>query len=154
MTQRTRFVSEVPKGTQVRVGVGVLVLDDRNRVLLERRSDCGLWGLLGGQVEAGESVLAATIREVKEESGLDVRILGLLGVYSEPSEGRVAIYPDNTVQLVDIVFTAAITAGQLSISAESDELRFFDGDQLPANLVPPARQPLMDFVGGRSGVVR
>lgn len=88
--------------TQVRVGVGVIVRSDSGRILLEKRSDCGWWGLPGGRIEPGESVEQAAIRKVKEETGLDVEIIRLLGVYSEPAE-RIVTYPDNVVHLIDIL---------------------------------------------------
>ena len=62
---------------------GCIILDDKNRLLLQKRSDCEKWGFLGGMVELGESVEEAAIREIKEESGLDVKINSLFGVYSK-----------------------------------------------------------------------
>jgi len=66
---------------RIRVGVGVFVLDDHGRLLLEKRRDCGLWGLAGGRIEPGESVAEAAVREVKEETGFLVQITRLIGVY-------------------------------------------------------------------------
>ena len=144
-----------PEVTQVRVGAGVVVRDAHGRVLLERRSDCGYWGLLGGRIEKGESVEQAAVREVKEESGLDVRITRLLGVYSDPHEGRIVAYSEtDIIQLVDVVVEAEILGGELTRSAESEELRFFALDDLPAEIVPPARQALEDCANGRIGVLR
>ena len=141
--------------TQVRVGAGVVVRDAQGRVLLERRSDCGVWGLLGGRIEKGESVEQAAVREVKEESGLDVRVTRLLGVYSDPREGRIVAYSEtDIIQLVDVVVEAEIQGGELTRSAESEELRFFALDELPAQIVPPARQALQDCALGRIGVLR
>jgi 8-oxo-dGTP pyrophosphatase MutT (NUDIX family) len=73
--------------TRVKAGVGVIIVDDQERILLEQRYDNGMWGLPGGGIEPGESVFEAALREVKEETGLDIRIKGLLGIYSEPAEG-------------------------------------------------------------------
>ena len=60
------------------------------RVLLQRRDDNGRWGLPGGSVEPGESVRTAVIREVHEETGLDVEPLRLIGVYSDPANEAIA----------------------------------------------------------------
>lgn len=140
--------------TQVRVGAGVVVRDSHGRVLLERRSDCGYWGLLGGRIEKGESVEQAAVREVKEESGLDVRITRLLGVYSDPGEGRIVAYSEtDIIQLVDVVVEAEILGGELTRSSESEELRFFALDELPREIVPPAWQALDDYVNRRSGTI-
>lgn len=140
--------------TPVRVGVGVIVVDEHGRILLERRSDCGLWGLPGGRIEPGESITQAALREVTEETGLTVAITQLLGVYSDPSE-KIVTYPDNNVvQLVDIVLLASPVSGQLQYSAESLALEFFAPTNLPIDIVPPAKSPLQDFLRGDRGIIR
>jgi 8-oxo-dGTP pyrophosphatase MutT (NUDIX family) len=107
--------------THVKVGVGVTILDDRGRILLEKRSDNGTWGLPGGGIEPGESVYETALREVKEETGLDIEITGLVGVYSEPCTGRIVTYPDNgdVRHLVDIVLMAKMITSEMTISSES-----------------------------------
>ncbi len=138
--------------TRVKAGVGVVVVNSEGCILLERRSDNGLWGLPGGAIEAGESVRQAALREIREETGLEIRITGLVGVYSEPAE-RIVTYPDNgdVAHLVDVALAAEVVSGKLTLSAESLELRFFHPDSLPWEIVPPARQPLQDFIDGRTG---
>jgi ADP-ribose pyrophosphatase YjhB (NUDIX family) len=64
--------------------VAAVVLDGEGRILLQRRSDNGLWGLPGGSVEIGEAVRDAIKREVREETGLTVEVVRLIGVYSNP----------------------------------------------------------------------
>lgn len=139
--------------TQVRAGVGVVVRDERGWILLEKRSDCGLWGLPGGRIEPGESIEQTAVREAEEETGLRIEVTRLLGVYSGP-EGRVVTFPDNVVQLVDTVVEARVVGGTLARSEESEELRFYAPAELPEDLAPPAREPLRDYVEGRAGVVR
>lgn len=141
--------------TRVRVGVGVIVLDSRGWILLEKRSDCGMWGLPGGRIEPGESVTEAAVREVKEETGLNVEITRLLGVYSEP-ESHIVTFLDNgdVVHLVDILLEAKIISGELSISSESEALHFFNPTALPSDIVPPALAPLQDFLQGKTGTIR
>jgi ADP-ribose pyrophosphatase YjhB (NUDIX family) len=141
--------------TRVRVGVGVIVLDSRGWILLEKRSDCGMWGLPGGKIEPGESVTEAAVREVKEETGLNVEITRLLGVYSEP-ESHIVTFLDNgdVVHLVDILLEAKIRSGELSISSESEALQFFNPTALPWDIVPPALAPLQDFLEGKTGTIR
>jgi ADP-ribose pyrophosphatase YjhB (NUDIX family) len=138
--------------TIVRIGVAAIVRRDDGQILLERRSDCGWWGLPGGRVEPGESITEAAVREVFEETGLTVRITGLVGLYSEPEE-RIVTYPDNVVHLIDAAVAAEVVSGRLTISPESEELQFFDPQRLPADLVPPARRLLADYAQGLSGVL-
>jgi 8-oxo-dGTP pyrophosphatase MutT (NUDIX family) len=141
--------------TRVRAGVGIILRDDLGRILLEKRSDCGLWGLPGGSIEPGESITEAAVREMKEETGLTVEITRLLGVYSKPAD-RIVTYPDNgdVVQLIDILLEANTISGELSCSSESEDLRFFDPAALPSDLVPPAKAPLGDVLKGLSGIIR
>ena len=141
--------------TRVRVGTGVIITDNRGWILLEKRSDCSTWGLPGGRIEPGESVIETAIREAKEETGLDVEITRLLGVYSEP-ENRIVTYLDNgdVVHLVDIIVEARILSGKLTISEESEDLQFFDIENLPNELVPPSIVPLQDFLKRLTGVIK
>lgn len=140
--------------TQVRLSVAVLIRDDKRRVLLEKRSDCGLWGLPGGRVEPGESVSQAACREICEETGFHIAVNRLLGVYSEPHD-RIVRFPDRTVQIVDILLEAEIVSGELKISAESEEMRFFATTEFPveAETIPPARKVLRDIAAGQIGMI-
>ncbi|MGZ8404978.1 MAG: NUDIX domain-containing protein [Nitrospira sp.] len=145
----------VVEGMRVRVGVGVVVRGQEETILLEKRRDCGWWGLPGGKVEPGESLIDAAAREVLEETGLTVEVTHLIGVYSDPP-GRIVTYPDNgdVVQLVDVVLGARVLSGRIVCSHESEEVRFFSPSELPEQIVPPARQPLADAFEGRCGVLR
>lgn len=142
--------------TLVKLGVGVIIIDNNGRILLEKRTDNAMWGLPGGVVEPGESVKQTAIREVKEETNLDVKIIELIGVYSDPRAGRIATYPDNgdVRHLIDVVVMAEIISGILILSEESLDLKFFKSDCLPIKLVAPAKQPLQDFLNGFKSVIR
>lgn len=149
------YGSTVVEGMRVRVGVGVVVRGPGEAILLEKRRDCGWWGMPGGRVEPGESVVDAAVREVFEETGLTVEVTHLIGVYSDP-DGRIVTYPDNgdVVQLIDVVVEARVLSGRIVCSPESEEVRFFTPSQLPEHIVPPARRPLADALEGRCGVLR
>lgn len=73
-----------------------VVRDATGRVLLVRRADDGNWELPGGRVDVGETAAAAVVREVAEEAGLDVKVTGVSGVYSDP--GYVLAYPNGEVR--------------------------------------------------------
>lgn len=141
--------------TVVRAGVGVVLLNSEGSMLLEQRSDCSLWGLPGGRIEAGESIVTAAVREVREETGFLMNVSGLLGIYSGPYD-RVVTYPDNVVQLIDIIITGNILSGELTCSHESKALQFFGINELPpkAEIVPPAREPIRDYVNGLMNLIR
>jgi len=142
--------------TRQRFGVGVIVEDAQGRILLEQRRDCGLWGLCGGALDLGESFEAAAVREVKEETGLDVGIVRLQGVYSGP-QYRIVYFADNgdVTQKLDVVLVARIKGGKLLKSHESETLEFFTRETLPAweQMVPPVWEPLKDYLANRTGVI-
>ncbi len=142
--------------TRMNVAVGAIVTDAAGRILLEQRSDNGMWGIPGGMMDVGETILEAGIREVKEETGLDVRITGLLGVYSDPTDGCVVNYPKapHPWHIITIALIAEIIGGELTISDESLTLRFFEPDALPDEIIPPLLRPVDDFVRGRRNVIR
>ena len=106
---------------------GVLILRD-HQILLQRRSDNGAWGLIGGLVEMNETYEQAAIREAKEETGLDIRLRSLLGIY--PNHNMVWSNGDQA-HVISAIFTADILKGEPRIDEESLELRFFPEDDIP-----------------------
>jgi len=129
---------------QIRPGVTAVILTDAG-VLLQRRDDTGSWGLPGGAVDPGETVRDAVVREVREETGLEVEPLRLVGVYSDPALHQVMRYPDgNVVHFVSVVFECVIRGGAIAPGPESLEVAFHDPEQLPADLMPVARIRLRD----------
>ena len=87
------------------------------------------------------------VREINEECGLRIekKDLKLVGVYSNPEEGRILQYPDNRVHLIDVVYLMKRKFSQLRKSDESLELKFFPLNALPNLIVPPAVAPIKDI---------
>lgn len=143
---------QVDANTRVRAGVGLVIRNINGDILIERRSDNDLRGLPGGRIEPGESLMQTALREAKEEIGLTVVVTRLLGVYSGP-EDRIVTFPDNVVQLVDILLEASIISGNLVCSSESIELRFFQVGEFPpeTEIAPPARLPLREVAADDCG---
>src|SRR4029453_2402434 len=79
-----------------------VVTNDAGELLLQRRSDNDLWALPGGTMDVGERIAETVVREVREETGLDVEVTGIVGVYSDP--GHVTAY-----------FAGGLVGGQLSV---------------------------------------
>ena len=110
------------------------VADDQGRILLQHRVDNDLWALPGGTHDFGESIEETAIREVREETGLDVEIAGLVGIYSDPR--HIIAYTDGEVrQQFTLAFRTRMLGGQLARDSESHELRWvaraeFDGLQI------------------------
>jgi 8-oxo-dGTP pyrophosphatase MutT (NUDIX family) len=130
---------------QIRPGVSAVIRDARSRVLLQLRGDNGLWGLPGGAVEYGESVVAALHREVREETGLAVVVVRLVGVYSHPDLGQIVRYPDgNVIHFVSLCFACAPGTGALALSDETAGLGWFAPTALPATLMAMHRVRIAD----------
>jgi len=88
--------------TVIRLSVSALVWRGDppvRELLLMRRSDNGHWGLPGGYVEAGESVTDAVAREVYEETGVEIEVGRLVGVYSDPKRQVIEYAPEETLEL-------------------------------------------------------
>jgi 8-oxo-dGTP pyrophosphatase MutT (NUDIX family) len=79
------FGPRIAAGAPLRLGCSAVLFDPAGeKILLTRRADNGQWVLPGGGLESGESLAEACAREVLEETGLTVRVMRLLGVYSNP----------------------------------------------------------------------
>ncbi|MFG2769787.1 NUDIX domain-containing protein [Streptomyces sp. NPDC048350] len=119
-----------PKPNSMVVAASAVVTDDEGRILLQRRSDSGLWALPGGGMELSDSLPGAAVREVKEETGLDVEVTGLVGTYTDPR--HIIEYSDGEVRRqFNVCFRARVVGGTLAISDESTELRFVSPAEVP-----------------------
>ncbi|GEB55079.1 NUDIX hydrolase [Streptomyces gardneri] len=111
-------------------GVSAVVFDDRGRVLLGRRSDNGMWAVIGGIVEPGEQPADCAVREVYEETAVHCvpeRIL-LVETLRKP-----VVYPNgDTCQYMDVAFRCRAVGGEARVNDdESTEVGWFEVDDLP-----------------------
>ncbi|GGK66824.1 NUDIX domain-containing protein [Nocardia camponoti] len=114
-----------PKANSLVPGASALVADAEGRILMQRRRDSGNWSLPGGAMEIGETLAECAVRETREETGLDVEITGLLGIYTDP--GHVIAYSDGEVrQEFAVTYLARVTGGEITVSDESTEVRFVE----------------------------
>ena len=124
--------------------------EHRDRILLDRRSDNGLWATLGGVVDPHEHPEDALVREVAEETGLTVVDHKLIGVLADRS--MIVAYPDgNVVPQVNLCYDVHVAPpGEPRLSAEADELRYLTlPEALRLDLVSPARFQLEQIAAGR-----
>lgn len=127
----------------ISTGAAAIIRDERGRVLLQQRSDIGLWGIPGGGQELGERIDDTVRREVREEVGLKVEPIHIIDLYTSP---RVEITFPNGDQIQPYVvrFECEIVGGTLQKDDDEVlEVGWFAFDQLPP-LTPLARQALED----------
>lgn len=112
--------------------VAVIVIEHRGKILLGKRNidpGMGCWSFVSGYVERGEKLEDAAIREVKEETNLDVRLERLIGIYSDRGNPHIVI-----------AFAASITNSDMYALVaqpdEVDELAFFALDEMPTLAFP------------------
>ena len=156
MSKRVDYYNDpaAPSANSLVVGSSAVVMDGEGRILLQRRRDSGNWALPGGTMDIGETFAESAIREVKEETGFDVHIERIVGIYSDP--GHVFAYEDGEVrQEFNICLACTITGGELAISSESTDVSFFSLDKV-ADLAmhESIRRRIEDYLSGGSPVLR
>lgn len=125
------------------LAVNVAVIHE-NRILLTQREDFETWILPSGGVEEGESLAQAAIRETKEETGLDVELTRLVGVYSRLS---------NMPSAHAILFTAKPIGGEIKCQeGETIAVQWFAFDQIPSPLSTGQKTRIADALSGKSGL--
>ncbi len=127
---RLHYGDRISRYGRLRIGCSAILFDTaRRKVLLTRRADNGEWCLPGGAMEVGESVEEACVREFYEETGLIVRPVRLVGVYS--NRDLLIEYPDgNRIQMVVLHFEVERQGGEMKLSPETLEIGFFDLEQI------------------------
>ena len=138
----------LPKPPQeVRPSAGAVIFNEAGEVLLERRSDSGFWGLPGGGVDIGESVSDAVVREVYEETRAPRWDHALGRRYISDPRHSIASYPSgDVVHYVNVLFECRRESGELRISSESTDIRYFPPDSLPENILVAHRVRIQDAV--------
>lgn len=121
--------SDAPKPNSLVPAASAVVTNDRGEILMQRRVDNNFWALPGGTMDFGETIVQTAEREVREETGLDVRVDGIVGTFSDPR--HIIEYSDGEVrQQFNICFHASLVGGGLRSSHESTEVRWISADQL------------------------
>jgi 8-oxo-dGTP pyrophosphatase MutT (NUDIX family) len=128
MTQ-VLYGDRISRQGKIRLGCSAAIFDEQGRVFLTRRADNGQWCLPGGGMDPGESVSEACERELWEETGLQVRLKRLVGVYSHTDQ--LTVYPDgNKSHIVALHFEADIVGGTPALSDETTNFGYFHLEEL------------------------
>jgi 8-oxo-dGTP diphosphatase len=124
-----------------KVAVGTIIRNEHDQIVMVRRAiepGYGKWVFPGGFVDRGETVLAAAVREAREEAGIDIRIDRLLNVYSYPGRAPVII-----------VYVATMTGGTLECDDEGLEVKFVAPEDIPWDDLAfrSTQEALREFLG-------
>ena len=145
MPTRIHHGDRIGRQGKLRVGSSAVIFDpSRERVLLVRRTDNGLWCLPGGGMDPGESITETCIREVLEETGLAVTVVHLIGVYTSPN--WLIEYPDGRrVQSVALSFEVEVESGELTANNEVSDFGYFTMSEIEnLDLMVHHRQRIQD----------
>ncbi len=137
-----KYVGHMPILT---AGVGILVFNKDNKILMQLRTDYNQWGFPGGSMELGESFEETAKRELKEETNLEIDELKLIKILSGKDTYRE--YP-NGDKLYDItaIFVIKKYHGELKINDnESKKLDWFDINNLPQNMTSHTKNYIQKF---------
>ncbi|WP_336159139.1 NUDIX hydrolase [Amycolatopsis sp. VC5-11] len=139
-----------PKANSIAVAVSAFLQDEEGRILMIRRTDNDLYAIPGGQLELGETLSQAAVREVREETGIECEVTGLVGLYSNPD--HVIRYSDGEVrQEFSICFRARQVSGTLHTSNESSEVLWVQDSELSELAIHPSiRLRLLHGLDSRS----
>ncbi len=120
---------QAPPANSLVVAVAAVVRDESGRVLMIERTDNRLWAVPGGAQDIGETTREAVIREVWEETGIEVEVTDVVGIYSDPR--HLIAYDDGEVrQEFSIVFAARPRGGDLRTSTESRRVHWVEPAEL------------------------
>jgi ADP-ribose pyrophosphatase YjhB (NUDIX family) len=120
---------DAPKANSVVPSTTAIVSDSEGRIVLVKRKDNDLWALPGGGMELGESIEETAVREVKEETGLDVEVTALIGVYTNPH--HVMAYDDGEVrQQFSLLYATKLLGGELRFDHESTDIAWIAPSEL------------------------
>lgn len=121
----------------IMVGAGIVLTDEKNRILLQRRKDNNSWSLIGGAMEPGETFEETAKREAKEEAGITLNKLELIKVFS--GKDMYHKYPngDEVFNVAGIFFVKDYSGEIVVNDHESHEHKFFELEDIPTKLNPP-----------------
>jgi len=134
---------KAPKANSIVPSVTAVVTNEAGELLLVHKTDNGLWALPGGGMDPGESIAQAAVRETKEETGMDIEVVGVIGLYTNPN--HVIAYDDGEVrQQFSVCFTTRLVGGQLATSSETSEVGFVALDRLGNLNIHPSMRLRID----------
>ncbi|GAB2505120.1 NUDIX hydrolase [Nocardia heshunensis] len=133
-----------PTANSVRPSAGAFVRRS-DEVLLIRRSDNGNWAMPGGAHDPGESLSRTAIRETLEETGVHIRLTGIVGIFTDPTHLIHYTSNDEVRQEFSIIYRAEAIGGQPTTSDESTSVEWVPIDQIPSLAMDPSQRKRIDW---------
>ena len=142
---------QAPKANSLVPSANVVVVNDVGDVLMIHRTDNDNWAFPGGAMDLGESLAAAGVREVKEETGIDCEVTGLVGIYTDPKHIVLYTSDGEARQEFSVLFTARAVLGEPTPSSESRQVLWVDRHQLLGlQMDRSMRQRVEHYLQGRT----
>ena len=133
-----------PQANSLVPACGVLAVNEHGEILLQRRRDTGQWALPMGRQEIGETVTECAIRETKEETGVDVEITGIVGIFSDPA--HLAAYSDGEIrQEYEVTLLGRPVGGVPGANEEASEVMWVLPARLDALDIHPTMRRQIDL---------
>jgi len=141
---------DAPRPNRLVPAASAVIADEYGRLLLAKRTDNLLWTIPGGTMIPGETIAETAVREVKEETGLDVEVGSLIGIYSNPN--HVVEYSDGEArQQFSVCFVCRRIGGELATSDETSEVAYFRPDEIEdMEIHPSIRLRIQHYLEQRS----
>src|SRR3989338_5043997 len=130
---RTRGLQRRHLYNMMKIGAVGILFRNNAEVLLCHRRDCDVWTLPGGGVEDGETPWIGAIREFKEETGFEVGVKRLVGIYFKPEKNEIVFS-----------FLCVLQGGVVTPNDEADQIEFFSCERIPPNTSPKQVERIHD----------
>lgn len=148
------YQEDAPAVNSIKPAAAVAILNSKHELLMLHRKDNKKWTMPGGTLEFGESMTECALREVKEESGLDVKIKDIIGTYTDPNI-RVAYSDGEVRQEFTIVYYGEVSGYNVELDEESSDFQWVPVDEVLAlPLANSQRRRISDVINYISSGVR
>lgn len=133
-----------PTANSVRPSAGAFVRRG-DEVLLICRSDNGNWSMPGGAHDPGESLSRTAVRETQEETGVDIRLTGLVGIFTDPTHVIHYTSNDEVRQEFTVIYRGEAVGGEPTTSSESTRVEWVPVKQIPTLRMDPSQRKRIDW---------
>lgn len=150
MATRIEWLNDpsAPAVNSIVPAASVVVANDRGEILLLERTDNGNWTIPGGAMEHGESLTETAVREAKEETGYDIEVTGLVGIYTNPNR-RIEYTSNGEVrQEFSVVYSGRAIGGEPTLNDEAARVEWVPIGELDAlRMTAPIRDRIARYLG-------